>query len=194
MIYQDDILIYSEDEILHDHHVWEVLSRLQEKHLFAKLEKCVFDLKQLDLLGYGISTDGIQMDHRKLHTVLSWQDPCNTKDVQSLLGFVNFHRKFIPSFEHKVKPLTQLLKGDWNLLWRERSRRHLKSWNSFLLNSPFFNTPTQPIQQIYCPDWLLWCSYRYSTLAGGCWGRRPSFALCILLQSTDFPRKKQWHF
>lgn len=33
-----DFLIYSEDKKLYDHHVCEVLRRLREKHLFAKLK------------------------------------------------------------------------------------------------------------------------------------------------------------
>lgn len=65
------------------------------------------------------------MDSQKIQAVLDWQI---AKDVQSFLDFANFYRKFIPHFAHNVKPLTQLLKKESNLLGQSlHSKLHLKS-------------------------------------------------------------------
>lgn len=60
--YLDDILIYSHTQEQHDSHVRQVLGKLREFGLYAKLEKCQFDQDQVEFLGYIISAKGISMD------------------------------------------------------------------------------------------------------------------------------------
>ena len=70
-IYLDNILIFSRTHEEHDSYVRLVLKRLQEHGLYAKLEKCSFDCKQLEFLGYAISSEGIEsMDPAKVQTML----------------------------------------------------------------------------------------------------------------------------
>ena len=45
IIYLDDIPIYSKTQEEHDIHVCQVLQRLWDYGLYAKLEKCTFDCK-----------------------------------------------------------------------------------------------------------------------------------------------------
>ena len=44
IIFLDDFLVYSANQSDHDSHVAAVLQRLWENHLYAKLERCAFDL------------------------------------------------------------------------------------------------------------------------------------------------------
>ena len=83
IIYLDDLLIYSKTQEEHDSHVLFVLNRLHENGLYAKLEKCSFDCKQVEFLGYVISSKGISMDLAKVKIVLEWQTPRSLRDVQS---------------------------------------------------------------------------------------------------------------
>ena len=55
IIYLDDLLIYSKTQEEHDSHVLLVLKRLRENGLYAKLEKCSFDCKQVEFLGYVVA-------------------------------------------------------------------------------------------------------------------------------------------
>ena len=48
---------------------------LRKYGLYAKLEKCRFDYKQVEFLGYTISFKGIFMDPEKVQTILEWQQP-----------------------------------------------------------------------------------------------------------------------
>ena len=70
IIYLDDLLIYSKTQEEHDSH-----------GLYAKLEKCSFDCKQVEFLGYVISSKGISMDSAKVKTMLEWQTPHSLRDV-----------------------------------------------------------------------------------------------------------------
>mgnify|MGYP002776234032 FL=1 len=64
--YLVDLLIYSKTEEEHDRHVRNVLKRLRKYGLYAKLEKCSFDYKQVEFS---------LMDPAKAKTILEWQTP-----------------------------------------------------------------------------------------------------------------------
>ena len=121
IIYLDDLLIYSKTQGEHDIHVRQVLERLRKYGLYAKLEKCSFDCKQVEFLGYTISSQGVFMDPAKVQTILEWKPPCSVRDVQCFLGFANFYRKFIHNYSSIVLPLTQLTKKNQAFFLEYRS-------------------------------------------------------------------------
>ncbi|KAJ1018486.1 hypothetical protein NDA18_006637 [Ustilago nuda] len=102
--------IFSDTEETHVEHVTEVLTRLRNNRLFAKLSKCEFHTKIVKFLGYIIKLTGIKMDPEKVHTVKEWPMPESVHDIQSFLGFANFYRRFIAHFACIAKPLTSLVK------------------------------------------------------------------------------------
>jgi hypothetical protein len=118
IVYLDDILVFSKNEADHELHVREVFKRLREYGLYAKADKCEFDTRQVEFLGFVVSPEGISMDKAKVQAVQEWPRPQNIKDVQSFLGFANFYRRFIKGFGTVARPLHSLTrKGstwDWN--------------------------------------------------------------------------------
>ena len=62
IVYLDDILIYSKNEIEHTKHVKLVLEKLRTKRLLLKLEKCEFNKEQVEFFSYIISSHKIKMD------------------------------------------------------------------------------------------------------------------------------------
>ena len=117
IIYLDDLLIFSEDESMHDEHVREVLRRLRENDLFCKPEKCKFRQSTVEYLGLLISQGNVSMDPAKVAAVVDWPTPKKLKDVQAFIGFANFYRRFIRDFSHIVRPLTNLAKKDSKWVW-----------------------------------------------------------------------------
>jgi hypothetical protein len=79
IIYLDDILRYSTTQEEHDLHVCQVLQRLQKYGLFAKLEKCTFNQRHVEFLGYVISQQGISMDPSKVQKKFDWQTPTSIR-------------------------------------------------------------------------------------------------------------------
>jgi hypothetical protein len=111
-VYLDDILIYSENLAQHRDHVKQILRMLRENNLFCKPEKCQFEVKEVEYLGFVISPNGIGMDPGKLRAVAEWPTPRNLRDIQSFLGFANFYRQFIQGYSKVVTPLTHLTGKD----------------------------------------------------------------------------------
>ncbi len=62
VIYLNDILIYSQNEEKHTNHVRLVLKQLRKYKLFAKLNKCAFDLKEIDYLKFIVEINNIRMN------------------------------------------------------------------------------------------------------------------------------------
>ena len=85
--YLDDILVYTKDKKEHVRLVREVLQRLKDNCLFAKLPKCEFHKEEIDFLGYRISSQGVKMDPGKVQAVVDWAPPRTRKQLQSFLGF-----------------------------------------------------------------------------------------------------------
>jgi len=121
----DDVLIYSDSEEEHVHHVKWIMQRLLEAGLYLKPEKCEFHKETVRYLGLIISTKGIAMDEDKVETVLNWSREKKTEngrlnnlfEVQQFVGFCNYYRRFISKYSEKAEPLTRLTKKDEPFVW-----------------------------------------------------------------------------
>ena len=56
VVFVDEILIYSQSEDEHEHHLRVVLQRLRDHRLYAKFSKCEFWLTEVRFLGHVVST------------------------------------------------------------------------------------------------------------------------------------------
>ena len=73
-IYMDDILIHTpNDVVLHRRVVNDVLCILTENDLYLKLQKCQFEVTEVEYLGVIISEDRIAMDPVKVNGVKNWK-------------------------------------------------------------------------------------------------------------------------
>ena len=79
--YLDDILIYSDNELEHEHHVRKVLERLRNAGLQIDLKKCEFHVTRTKYLGFIINTNGIKVDLDKISVVKSWKPLTTVKGV-----------------------------------------------------------------------------------------------------------------
>ena len=146
-VYLDDILIYSDDPKEHSAHVREVLRRLRKHGLFCRPDKCHFSVDSVEYLGFFLTKDGLQMDPRKIQTVLDWPEPRKVKDIQSFLGFANFYRRFIADYSHIVVPLTRLTRKDVKFFFDDDARKSFLALKSAFTSAPILThwVPDKPI-------------------------------------------------
>ena len=115
IVYLDDILIYTEDEIKgHVQAVRCVPNQLRKFSLYANLKKCQFHQKEVQFLGYIVSLQGIRMEDERIRAVKQWPELKSVRDIQVFLAFANFYRRFIQGFSRIAAPLTSILKTTKN--------------------------------------------------------------------------------
>jgi hypothetical protein len=112
--YQDDIIIYSNSLEEHREHVWLILAKLQEAGLYLKLSKCEFEMQRMSFVGFIVMLEGVEIEPDRVPTITEWPELTCHGDIQVFLGFANFYRRFISSFSHRAKPMTDMLKGGKN--------------------------------------------------------------------------------
>ncbi len=111
-VYLDDILIMSKTKEEHWRITREVLRVLRKNKLFLKAEKCEFETLETEYLRVIISEGSICMDPVKITGIAAWPVPTKKVQLQSLLGFTNFYRRFIKGYSKVIKPMTQLTGND----------------------------------------------------------------------------------
>ena len=75
VVYFDDILIYSKSLEKHINHLSQVLLALRNAKLYANLSKCNFCTDKLVFLGFLVSSNGIEVDEKKVEAIRNWPNP-----------------------------------------------------------------------------------------------------------------------
>jgi hypothetical protein len=63
------------------------------------------------------------MEKEKIKAIAEWKEPSTVKQLQSLLGFANFYRRFVQNFSSIVKPLTKMTRKDTKWGWGEEEQK-----------------------------------------------------------------------
>ena len=134
--YLDDILIYSKTKKEYRQHVALVLGKLREVSLQVDIKKCEFDVEETIFLGVIISGTGLRMDPKKVEAILNWAISNCLKEVQGLIGFVNFYRRFIREFSKLAKPMMLLTKKDAPFMWNEACQKAFQDLKDRVSSAP----------------------------------------------------------
>ncbi|GJQ96806.1 retrotransposon-related protein [Tanacetum coccineum] len=85
LVFFDDILIYSRNEVEHLHHLECVLQVMRENTLYAKQSKCAFAISEVEYLGHVIPAKGVSTDKFKIQAMKHWPIPKTLLKKQSFL-------------------------------------------------------------------------------------------------------------
>jgi len=106
--YIADIPIHSTNEKETEEHVRQVQQRLQEDAHYWKAEQSLFGISEVGFLGVVITPEGIGMEFYRISTFQDWPTPKSRRNVQMLLRFTNFYRRFIRQYAKVTLPRTDL--------------------------------------------------------------------------------------
>ncbi|XP_029474851.1 uncharacterized protein LOC115100486 [Rhinatrema bivittatum] len=105
VFYLDDILVFLQDLQSHLQDFTNVLQRLRDNQLYAKLEKCSFHKESVPFLGYVVSSQGFQVDPQKTKSIREWPHSMGLKALRRFLGLTNYYRSFINHYLTLTAPL-----------------------------------------------------------------------------------------
>ena len=84
--------------------------KIQQHSLKMNPAKCAFGVSAGNFLGFLVHNQGIEEDKNKTKVVLEARTPMNKKELQNLIGKVNFLRRFIANSAGKMKAFSPLLR------------------------------------------------------------------------------------
>ncbi|MBW0555058.1 hypothetical protein O181_094773 [Austropuccinia psidii MF-1] len=112
VVYNDDIMIYSETWEDHLQYINRVISKCTPINLKSSLNKCNFCQQELMVLGHKVSGHSLTTDQKKVVAVLQKLVPRNIKEIQSFLRFSSYYRNKIRRFSYINSSLHKVCSKD----------------------------------------------------------------------------------
>lgn len=138
-IYLDDILVFSKNETEHNAHLKTTLDLLRDAGLTINAEKSKFNLKEVRYLGRIIDSAGIRIDTEILDKIVFKKAPKTKRQLQRLIGTINWARPFISNLSSKIVFLTNKLQGNKKIEWTPQDSIRLQEIVNIIKNAPRLN-------------------------------------------------------
>jgi hypothetical protein len=74
IVFKDNVLIYPKRKQRYDVHMEEILKRLAENDLLISPEKCKWSSEPVEILGYVITPDGMELSEDIIDGIKKWQE------------------------------------------------------------------------------------------------------------------------
>ena len=109
-VYIDDQVVKSKSRQTHLDDLRQAFLRMHRHHLKMNPAKYAFSVSASNFLGFLVYHRGIEIDENKAQAIINAPPPMTKKQLQSLLGQINFLRRFIANSVGKMKVFSTLLK------------------------------------------------------------------------------------
>lgn len=113
-IYIDDILIFSDSTEQHSTDLEQVMAILETNNLCISIDKCQFFQKEIDFLGFNISSGGIKPTSAKSTELSSFPEPNSSQSLRRFLGMAGYYQHLIPKYADISLPMTEMIKNNPN--------------------------------------------------------------------------------
>jgi hypothetical protein len=121
-VYIDDVVITTrkEESLISD--LQETFDNLNRYKLKLNPTKCSFGMSAGQLLGFLVSTRGIEANPEKIQAILTMGKPAKLHDIQKLIGRVAALSQFVARLGEKTLPFYALMKkSDSKFEWTEET-------------------------------------------------------------------------
>jgi len=158
-IYIDDVMVNSGDFIKHLADLRKVLECTRKHGLKMNPNKCAFGVSAGQFLDFMVHQRGIEISRRSIDAINKIVAPTNKTELQSLVGKINFIRRFISNLLGKLRAFSPLLKlkADQEFIWGKEQQLALDEIKNYLINPPVLVPPQQgkPFRLYLCADGMV---------------------------------------
>ncbi|CAL2271026.1 unnamed protein product [Prunus armeniaca] len=109
-VYIDDVVIKSSEKGDNVSNLKKAFLRMRQHKLKMNPKKCNFGVQADNFLGFLVHQRGIEINKNKAKSIMKSLPPRNKKELQSLIGKINFLRRFISNYVGKIQPFSSLLR------------------------------------------------------------------------------------
>ena len=120
--YLDDVVVLGPDFTSALENLAQVLQRFRDYNLKLKARKCHLFQRKIKFLGRVVSSQGIEVDPGTFSIIRDWPVPRSVREVESFLGYANYHREFVPNYANISVPLYELTGPKAVFEWTEEKQ------------------------------------------------------------------------
>jgi len=144
-IYIDDVVVKFGDFTKHLTDLRKVLECTRKHGLKMNPNKCAFGVSAGQFLGFMVHQREIEISQRSIDAINKIVAPTNKTELQSLIGKVNFIRRFISNLSGKICAFSPLvkLKADQEFIWGKEQQLALDEIKNYLVSPPVLIPPQQ---------------------------------------------------
>ena len=140
-VYVDDIVIKTKEKrtLLED--LEETFANLRKYRLKLNPDKCTFGVPAGKLLGFLVSSRGIEVNPTKIRAIERMKLPTCLKDVQKFTGCLASLSRFVSRLGEKALPLYQLMKKSTGFSWTPQADVAFNDLKKMLSTAPVLASP-----------------------------------------------------
>ena len=140
-VYVDDMVVRSMTLEEHYKDLEKFLERLTKYNVRLNPKKCVFAVYSCKLLGYVVSSQGIEIDPDKIKAIQEMPVPKSETEIRSFLGHLQYISRFISRMSSICEPIFKLLKKNQPTEWNEQCQQAFEKIKQYLMNPPVLRPP-----------------------------------------------------
>ncbi|KAK1693420.1 hypothetical protein QYE76_010117 [Lolium multiflorum] len=144
-IYIDDVVVKSVSMEGHLDDLRRILDRTRKFGLRMNPKKCAFGVTAGQFLGFLVHERGIEIGLKSQEAVRTMQPPTTKKELQRLIGKINFVRRFISNLSGRIEPFMALVKtkSDDEFHWGAEQQQAFDEIKRYLTTPPVLVPPQQ---------------------------------------------------
>ena len=139
--YIDDLVVKTRDQATLIGDLAETFDNLRRIQMKLNPDKCVFGVPLGRLLGFLVSSRGIEANPEKITAINQLRPPTRLKDVQRLSGCMAALGRFISKLGERGLPLFKLLKKTGPFKWIPEAEQALQGLKQYLTAPPVLVAP-----------------------------------------------------
>ena len=141
LAYLDDVMVLGKSFEDHLVNLEKLFKRFRLFQAKLKPSKCLFFQTETEFLGRVISQDGVRVSPDKVKAIQDWPLPENKKQLQSFLGFVNYHREHIENFAELTASLYDLAGPKSEFQWTDKHTDAVNQLKDLVTHAPCLAYP-----------------------------------------------------
>ena len=145
----DDLLVASNSVNRHLQYLEIIFERFSQGNLKISPSKCQLLRDEVVYIGLTINKDGVRVNQDRIAALIELKPPTNTKEVQKILGFFGYNRRWVPQYAEITRPLYNLLTKGKSFEWNEVCQSSFERLKTVLAENItlHFPDPTQSTKQ-----------------------------------------------
>ncbi len=141
-VYVDDMIVKAKEREEHLPALRKFFERIRKYRMRLNPQKCTFGVTAGKMLGFMITTRGIEVDPSKIKAILDMEPPQTEKEVRSFLGKIQFISRFIAKLTSTCELMFHLLKKGVPFKWDSKCQKAFEAIRQYLQNPPVLMPPT----------------------------------------------------